>query len=198
MTQSQLAHTKFPLGSLHKTQVRLLAEENGFINADKPYSQDICFVPDGDYAAFLEHYTGKTYPAGDFISTNGAILGKHNGIIRYTLGKRRGIWLALDEPMYVKQINAKDNTIVLGTNTDLFSNKATVEDFNWISGEAPKQSIRYKAKIRYRGPEQWATVTPFGDTAAEILFDEPQRAITAGQAAVLYDGDTVLGGGTIK
>lgn len=198
MNQEQLAHTLFPLGELRKTQVRQIAEENGFGNAQKPDSQDICFVLDGDYAGFLEHYTGKEYECGDFVDSNGKVLGKHKGIVRYTIGQRKGIGLSFPEPMYVCKINPQENTVVLGKAQELFGREVTVGDFNWISGELPESEIRCKAKIRYRQSEQWATAIPFDDGSVKIIFDEPQRAITPGQSAVLYDGDIVLGGGVIK
>ena len=198
LTQKQLAHTLFPLGEMRKTEVRAIADKNGFINADKPDSQDICFVPNGKYAEFLEYYTGKTYPAGDFISTDGAVLGKHMGIVRYTVGQHKGLGISTDEPLYVKKINMSDNTVILGRESELYSRDVIVCDFNWISGEAPQREIRCKAKVRYRQKEQWATVTPIGETSVKIVFDEPQRATTPGQAAVLYSDDIVLGGGTIS
>ncbi len=197
LTQEQLAHTLFPLGEMRKTEVRKIAEEKGFFNADKPDSQDICFVPGGKYAEFLEHYTGKPYPEGDFLSVDGTVLGKHNGIVRYTVGQHKGIGIPSEEPLYVKQINTIDNTVILGKEQELYSKEVIVRDINWIAGEAPKGEIRCKAKVRYRQKEQWATVIPTGVDSVHITFDEPQRAITPGQAAVLYDGDTILGGGTV-
>ncbi|MGN0543437.1 MAG: tRNA 2-thiouridine(34) synthase MnmA [Acutalibacteraceae bacterium] len=198
MTQKQLAHTLFPLGEMKKTQVRRLAESNGFINARKPDSQDICFVPDGDYAAFLTRFTGKEYPEGYFVGSDGSVLGKHKGIVRYTIGQRKGLGVSFGEPMYVGGINVRDNTVLLVREDELYSSELTAGEFNWISGEAPKGEIRCKAKIRYRRAEQWACVTPLGDNKVKIVFDEPQRAVTPGQAAVLYDGETVLGGGVIE
>lgn len=198
MTQEQLAHTLFPLGNMRKKQVRQLAEQNGFINADKPDSQDICFVPNGDYASVIELQTGKQAPHGNFVDKQGNILGRHNGIIHYTIGQRKGLGISSTKPLYVCDICPQSGNIVLGSNDDLFSIEADVTDFNWISSEIPDCKFRCKVKIRYRQPEQWATVTPTGKDTAHILFDEPQRAITPGQAAVLYDGDTVLGGGIIK
>ena len=197
LTQEQLAHTLFPLGNMRKTEVREIAEKNGFINAEKPDSQDICFVPNGKYAEFLEYYTGKNYPAGDFISVDGVCLGKHKGIVRYTVGQHKGLGISSEEPLCVKQISAENNTVTLCKENELYSIEVIVRDFNWISGEAPQSEIRCKAKVRYRQKEQWATVMPIGETTAKIVFDEPQRAITPGQAAVLYDDDVVLGGGTI-
>ena len=198
LTQEQLAHTLFPLGSMRKTEVREIAEKNGFFNADKPDSQDICFVPNGKYAEFLEHYTGKAYPEGNFLSVDGAVLGKHKGIVRYTVGQHKGLGIPSEEPLYVKEINTKENTVTLCKEQELYSKEVIVRDVNWIAGEAPKGEIRCKAKVRYRQKEQWATVMLIGETTVKIVFDEPQRAITPGQAAVLYNGDIVLGGGTIS
>ncbi|MGM9647003.1 MAG: tRNA 2-thiouridine(34) synthase MnmA [Eubacteriales bacterium] len=197
LTQEQLAHTLFPLGSLQKSEVRQIALERGFGNAQKPDSQDICFVPDGDYAAFLERYTKKNYPAGDFVSTDGAVLGRHRGIVRYTVGQRKGLGLSFGEPMYVQRINAADNTVTLCRERELYATDAVAGGFHWIAGTAPQTEFRCQVKVRYRQPEEWATVTPLNERRVQIRFDRPRRAITPGQAAVLYDGDTVLGGGVI-
>lgn len=198
MTQEQLAHTIFPLGSMRKTEVRALAEENGFVNADKPDSQDICFVPNGDYASVIELQTGKRYPQGNFVDKHGNILGRHKGVIHYTIGQRKGLGISSATPLYVCEICSQNGNVVLGNNDDLFSSETDVIDFNWISGTTPQGKFRCKVKIRYRQPERWATVIPTGADTVHITFDEPQRAITSGQAAVLYNGDVVLGGGTIK
>ena len=198
MTQDQLVHTMFPLGSMQKTEVRAIAKESGFVNADKPDSQDICFVPNGDYASVIELQTGKESAEGNFVDKQGNNLGRHKGVIHYTIGQRKGLGVSSTEPLYVCNICPKDGNVVLGSNDDLFSREADVSDFNWISGEVPGSEFRCKAKIRYRQPEQWVTVIPTGADTVHIVFDEPQRAITPGQAAVFYDGDTVLGGGTIK
>ena len=198
MTQEQLAHTMFPLGSMRKTEVRAIAEESGFVNADKPDSQDICFVPNGDYASVIELQTGKESAEGNFVDKQGNNLGRHKGVIHYTIGQRKGLGVSSTEPLYVCNICSKDGNVILGSNDDLFSREADVSDFNWISGEVPGSEFRCKAKIRYRQPEQWVTVILTGADTVHITFDEPQRAITPGQAAVLYDGDIVLGGGTIK
>ena len=198
MTQDQLVHTMFPLGSMQKTEVRAIAEESSFVNADKPDSQDICFVPNGDYASVIELQTGKRPIEGNFVDKQGNNLGRHKGVIHYTIGQRKGLGVSSTEPLYVCNICPKDGNVVLGSNDDLFSREADVSDFNWISGEVPGSEFRCKAKIRYRQPEQWVTVIPTGADTIHITFDEPQRAITPGQAAVLYDGDIVLGGGTIK
>ena len=198
MTQDQLVHTMFPLGSMQKTEVRAIAEESGFVNADKPDSQDICFVPNGDYASVIELQTGKRPVEGNFVDKQGNILGRHKGVIHYTIGQRKRLGISHTEPLYVCGICPQDGNVILGSNDDLFSREADISDFNWISGEVPGSEFRCKAKIRYRQPEQWVTVIPTGADTVHIVFDEPQRAITPGQAAVFYDGDTVLGGGTIK
>lgn len=197
LTQAQLASTKFPLGNLKKTEVRVLAEQCGFCNADKRDSQDICFVPNGDYAHIIESYTGKRPVCGNFVDRNGTILGKHKGIIHYTLGQRKGLGVSSAEALYVCKICPQSGDIVLGRNEDLFGKEMDAVDFNWISGSVPQEEFRCKAKIRYRQREQWATVISTGEETVHITFDEAQRAITPGQAVVLYDGDIVLGGGTI-
>lgn len=197
LTQEQLKHTLFPLGGLNKTEVRKIAEENGFINAKKHDSQDICFVPDGKYAEFIEGYTGKSYQNGDFVDKNGNILGEHKGIIRYTIGQRKGLGLALPEPMYVCEKDLENNKVVLGRNEDLFSRELYAEDVNFISVKELNEPMRVSAKVRYNQKEQPATAEQIGDRL-HVVFDEPQRAICKGQAVVLYDGDTVVGGGTIE
>lgn len=197
LTQEQLRHIRFPLGELSKDEVRRIAEEHGFVNANKPDSQDICFVPDGDYAGFIEEKIGKM-PAGEFITVDGESLGQHKGISHYTIGQRKHLGISVGKPIYVVKINADDNTVVLGDEKYLFHTIANVEDFNWIAGEAPLQPVRCLAKTRYRQKEQPATAHPNDDGTVTVVFDEPIRAITPGQACVLYDGDVVLGGGVIR
>lgn len=198
LTQEQLKVTKFPLGNYTKQQVREIAEENGFVNARKHESQDICFVPDGDYSKFIEYYTGKTYPCGDFVDMNGKRLGEHKGIIRYTIGQRRGLGLALPASMYVVEKDVDNNKVVLGFNDDLFKKEVNVKNISFTACDGLDKPERLCAKIRYNQKEQPATVTQTDENHFTIVFDEPQRAITKGQAAVLYDGDTVVGGGTIE
>lgn len=198
LTQEQLRVTKFPLGNYTKRQVREIAEENGFVNARKHESQDICFVPDGDYSKFIEYYTGKTYPCGDFVDMNGKRLGEHKGIIRYTIGQRRGLGLALPASMYVVEKDVDNNKVILGFNDDLFKKEVNVKNISFTACERLDKPERLCAKIRYNQKEQPATVTQTDENHFTIVFDEPQRAITKGQAAVLYDGDTVVGGGTIE
>jgi len=197
LTQEQLAHVRFPLGNLTKPDVRKLAEANGFVNADRPESQDICFVPDGNYAQVIERFTGATFPEGDYVDLAGNVIGTHRGIIHYTIGQHKHLGQAFGEKRYVCRIDADRNQVVLGRNEDVFSSEAKAVNFNWIAGEPPEGEIRCRARVRYNQREQWATVRPVGTDAAEIRFDEPQRAITPGQAAVLYDEDVVLGGGTL-
>lgn len=198
LTQEQLKVTKFPLGNYTKQQVREIAEENGFVNARKHESQDICFVPDGDYSKFIEYYTGKTYPCGDFVDMNGKKLGEHKGIIRYTIGQRRGLGLALPASMYVVEKDVDNNKVILGFNDDLFKKEVNVKNISFTACDGLDKPERLCAKIRYNQKEQPATVTQTDENHFTIVFDEPQRAITKGQAAVLYDGDTVVGGGTIE
>jgi len=198
LTQEQLKVTKFPLGNYTKRQVREIAEENGFVNARKHESQDICFVPDGDYSKFIEYYTGKTYPCGDFVDMNGKRLGEHKGIIRYTIGQRRGLGLALPASMYVVEKDVDNNKVILGFNDDLFKKEVNVKNISFTACDGLDKPERLCAKIRYNQKEQPATVTQTDENHFTIVFDEPQRAITKGQAAVLYDGDTVVGGGTIE
>lgn len=196
LTQNQLAHIQFPLGTYSKTEIREIAENHNFLNARKKDSQDICFVPDGDYAKFIEGYLGKTYPKGNFIDINGNVLGEHQGIIRYTNGQRKGLGVAFGKPMYVADKNVKDNTVTLCTNEELFSAELIADDFNWLIPN-PAKEIKCSARVRYNMKEQPATVYTLENGNVKIVFDAPQRAITRGQAAVLYDGETVLGGGTI-
>ncbi|MGN1116479.1 MAG: tRNA 2-thiouridine(34) synthase MnmA [Candidatus Ornithomonoglobus sp.] len=198
MTQEQLKHTLLPLGELRKTEVREIAEEQGFINAKKHDSQDICFVPDGNYAGFIEQYTGREYPNGDFVDMEGNVLGTHKGVIRYTRGQRKGLGLALPKPMYVCRTDLDKNLVILGDNADLFSSSLDASDINLMAVERIDQPIRVQAKIRYSQSAAEATVWQTDDDRLHVEFDEPQRAITRGQAVVLYDGETVVGGGVIE
>ena len=197
LTQEQLAHTRFPLGELTKAEARAIAEEQGFINAKKRDSQDICFVPDGDYMAFMERYTGKTYENGNYLDLSGKVVGRHKGAVAYTLGQRKGLGLAMGAPVYVCDKDMAANTVTVAPNEALFHASLRAADWNWISIEGLKEPIRVMAKARSRMIGQPATVYPEEGGFARVEFDEPQRAITPGQAVVLYDGDTVVGGGTI-
>ena len=197
LNQHQLAHLRFPLGMLHKTEAREIAEKHGLVNARKRDSQDICFVPDGDYARVIELRTGQKAKPGPFVDREGHVLGEHAGIIHYTIGQRKGLGLGIEHPYYVCEKRPEDNTVVLGPNEALFTTELDAGDFNWIAYDTPPAELHVKAKIRYRQQEQPATVTQNPDGTVHVSFDEPQRAIARGQAVVLYDGDTVVGGGTI-
>lgn len=197
LTQKQLSKTIFPLGNMTKDDARKLADSLEFDNSHKKESQDICFVPDGDYFKFIENYTGKTFKKGHFKDKNGNILGTHQGIIKYTIGQRKGLGLALPQPMYVCEKNVEANDVILCTNEELFAKEVFVSDFNWVSIENPNKEFKASAKIRYNMKEQPCTVYPLNDNRIKIIFDEPQRAITKGQSAVIYDNDYVIGGGII-
>lgn len=196
LNQHQLSHTLFPLGSMTKDTVRSEAEKLELIRK-KGESQDICFVPDGDYAAFIERETGLSFPEGDFVARDGRVLGTHKGIIRYTVGQRKGLGLALPAPMYVKEKDVTGNRVILSDNESLFSSSLFATDINLITCEKITKPLRVKARVRYKHKEQWATVTQPEENLLHIVFDQPQRAIAKGQAVVLYDDDIVVGGGTI-
>jgi tRNA-specific 2-thiouridylase len=197
MTQEELSYTLFPLGGLSKEETRAIAGAQNFANAKKRESQDICFVSNGDYAAFIEQYTGQKYAGGNFINKAGNILGRHKGFIRYTVGQRRGVGIASAQAMYVADKRPSDNTITLAAEEELYSNSLTARNINWIACAGLAQPLRVKAKIRYRQPEEWAVVEPIAPDRAQVVFERPQRAIARGQAVVFYDGDLVVGGGTI-
>ena len=196
LTQEQLSRTLFPLGELNKQETRALAEAQGFVNARKPDSQDICFVPDGDYAGFIERSTGNLFPPGNFVDPEGHVLGRHRGIIHYTIGQRRGLGVPGPAPYYVAAVNPAENTVTLVLEEGLMIREVSVGDMNIISPRGLPNGMHVRAKLRYRQPERPATVQWEGDRLL-LRFDEVQRAPAPGQAAVLYDGETVLGGGTI-
>ncbi len=197
LTQDQLSRIEFPLGDHIKSDTRDIATDAGFVNSDKAESQDICFVPEGRYGEVIKGYTGREYPEGDFVDKDGNVLGRHKGIIYYTLGQRKGLGISADRPLYVVALDMDDNKVVLGDDRDLFSREAYFEDINWISGKAPEEGLALSAKTRYRQKDQPGTIKKISDERYVFIFDEPVRAITPGQALVVYDGDTVIGGGTI-
>ena len=196
LSKNQLEHTVFPLGTLSKSEVRALADEAGLDVSSKKDSQDICFIPDGDYAKFIEGYTKKSYPCGSFVTRDGRILGTHKGIIRYTIGQGKGLGLALPHRMYVCEKRLDTNEVVIGENEDLYSTELWAGDVTLSAIDIIDEPIRIKAKVRYKQEAQSATAT-IENGLLHIVFDEPQRAICKGQSVVLYDGDTVLGGGKI-
>lgn len=200
LTQEQLSHTLFPCGKLPKEEIRRIAEENNLINADKPDSQDICFVPDGDYASFIENRTGEVSPNGEFVLTDGKVLGEHNGLIRYTIGQRKGLGISYSEPLFVVEKDVEQNRVVLGTKDEIFSKKLYAKDVNFISFDVEKldKPFRTFAQTRYHQSAESCVVTYLGDGRVEVVFDQPKKAISKGQAVVFYDEDYVVGGGTIE
>ncbi len=197
LTQETLSRLILPLGNMEKAEVRELALEASLKNAEKKESQDICFVPDGDYVGFIERTLGYTTPEGDFVLRDGKVMGRHKGIIRYTIGQHKKLGLGIHTPLYVLEKDAENNRIILGSNEDLFVTTVEARDINWMAIEKPDAPIRALAKIRYKHKEQPAIIEVIGEDRVRVTFDEPQRAATPGQAVVFYDGDTVLGGGTV-
>ena len=198
LTQQQLAHLLLPVGEYEKSAIRAFAREAGLVNADKSDSQDICFIPDGDYARFLREYGSVEMEEGDFVDRDGRVLGRHKGLPCYTTGQRKGLGVAAGKHVYVVRKNAGDNTILLGDEADLYTNTLTACRVNWIAGAAPAEPVRCTAKTRYSQTEAEAVAEVLPDGRLQLTFDTPQRAVTAGQAVVLYSGEEVLGGGTIE
>ena len=198
LTQDQLSRSRFPLGGLSKEEVRAIAQEAGPANARKKDSQDICFIPDGDYGAFLRRYTGKDYPAGPFLDEDGQVLGRHTGIVDYTVGQRRGLGVSSSRGrLYVKEIRPGEDAVVLSGGSGLFARTLTADRLNLIPCGRLEGPVRLRAKIRYRMAEQPCTAEQTGEESLRLTFDSPQRAICPGQTVVLYDGDTVVGGARI-
>ena len=198
LTQFQLAHLLLPVGEFDKDTIRQEAREAGLTVADKSDSQDICFIPDGDYVRFLRRHGAPLIP-GDFVDKDGHVLGRHRGLPCYTSGQRKGLGVSAGKHVYVVRKNAADNTILLGDNEDLFTDTLTASRVNWIAGAPPEAPVRCTAKARYsQQVDAPCTVYPLEGRAIRVVFDQPQRAVTAGQAVVLYNGDEVLGGGTIE
>ncbi len=198
LTQSQLSRALFPLGETTKSDARAIAEQAGFLNADKGDSQDICFVKGEEYYEFIERTQNKKYPEGDFVTTDGKVLGKHKGIIRYTIGQRKGLGIAYSSPLYVIKVDTDENRVVLGSHEELFTSELIAENINLISVPEILSPMRVTAKVRYRHTPEDATVIQLDNDRLKVVFDKPQRAITKGQSVVLYDGDIVVGGGIIQ
>ena len=196
--QAELARLLFPLGEYTKAEIRAIAEQNGFVNARKRDSQDICFVTDGDYAAFMEKYTGRSFPEGEFLDVEGKVVGKHKGAIRYTVGQRKGLGVALGKPMFVCAKDMAKNTVTLGANEDLFSHTLTARDACFVAETEIGAPLSVTAKIRNTQKETPAILTRTDKAHFRVDFETPQRAISKGQSVVLYAGDTVLGGGIIE
>jgi tRNA-uridine 2-sulfurtransferase len=203
LTQEQLARAMFPLGELSKPEVRNVARGHSLAVAEKAESQEICFVPDGDYASFIDRYLTATESSerlpggGEIISSSGELLGHHHGIHHYTIGQRRGLGIANDRPLYVVSIDAPRNRVVVGPQEELLTQEFTAAGINWIACDTSDEAMRAAVRIRYRHREALATISPFGNGRVRVVFDEPQRAITPGQAAVFYNEKEVLGGGWI-
>jgi tRNA-specific 2-thiouridylase len=198
LAQDQLARAVFPVGHLNKDEVRRIAAERGLPTADKPESQEICFVPDGDYAGFVERQAGPADRSGPIVDAAGREVGRHEGVHRYTVGQRRGLGAGGARPRYVLAVVPATRTVVVGDDADLSRDRFAVGDVNWLSVAEPEGPVRCRVQIRHRHPAAPATVTPRGAGRAAVVFDEPQRAVTPGQAAVFYDGDVCLGGGWIE
>ncbi len=197
LTRDVLSRLLLPLGGMSKGEVRELAVDAALRNAEKKESQDICFVPDGDYVGFIERMLGESVSEGDFVLRDGTVMGRHKGIIRYTIGQHKKLGLGIHTPLYVLEKDAANNRIILGSNEDLFTTVVEAKDLNWIAIDKLDKPERMYAKIRYKHTEQPALVEMIGEDRARVTFDEPQRAATPGQAVVFYDGDTVIGGGTV-
>lgn len=198
LSQHQLAHTLFPLGDLTKPEIREIGAQNGFVNAHKSDSQDICFVPDGDYAAFIEKELGYEYPAGNYVDESGTILGRHKGMIHYTIGQRKGLGISMGRHIFVTHKNAKTNTVTLADEDKLFTDKVIIKGINLIPFDKLDAPIKVEAKIRYSQSVSPAIAEQTGDDEITLTFDTPQRAPARGQSAVMYDGDYVVGGGIIQ
>ncbi|MCG8540366.1 MAG: tRNA 2-thiouridine(34) synthase MnmA [Clostridia bacterium] len=198
LTQDQLKYILMPLGEYSsKDEIRDIAKELGLDVANKPDSQEICFVPDNDYGSFIEKNDDKDIVPGDFVDTQGNVLGKHRGIIYYTIGQRKGLGISLGRPAYVVDIRPEKNQVVLGENKDVFSDRLIAQDINFLPFDRLEHPINIEAKIRYSAKPAQAIVYPIDENTVGLEFDTPQRAITPGQAVVFYDGDTLIGGGTI-
>ncbi|MBE6784504.1 MAG: tRNA 2-thiouridine(34) synthase MnmA [Ruminococcaceae bacterium] len=197
LSQEKLSRLLLPVGELKKEDVRLIAEEYGFINSAKPDSQDICFVKNGDYVSFIENYCGKKFPEGNFVERSGKIIARHKGIIGYTVGQRKGLGIASTEPYFVLEKNVERNEVIIGRAEEQYQKTILVDDVNWIAFEKLTSPIKTAVKIRYRHKEVPATVSQFDENRILVEFDEPQRAPAKGQAAVFYDGEYVVGGGKI-
>ena len=198
LSQEQLKKVQFPLSEITKESAREIAENNGFINARKKDSQDVCFISNGDYSSFIRRATGKQYPHGKFIDNDGNVVGKHNGMINYTIGQRKGLGLAMGTPVYVKHKDIKSNTITVSDNDGLFQSEIYIEDFNFMALENLSDKTKCTVKIRFNHLGAAATAEQIDENTIKIVFDSPQRAPAKGQSAVLYDNDIILGGGIIK
>ena len=198
LTQEQLSKILFPIGNMEKDDVRKIAKENDLFVADKADSQEVCFIKDNDYIGFIEKTTKKKIPSGNFVDTEGNVLGIHRGVYHYTIGQRKGLGISSNKPLFVVDIDVDRNIVVLGDDIDTLGNTLIAKDLNWIMFDSLDKEIKVTAKIRSASKEVGCTVKPMGDDRVEVLFDTLQRAITPGQSVVFYDGDYVVGGGVIE
>jgi tRNA-specific 2-thiouridylase len=203
LTQAQLAHAMFPLGEMSKEEARAAARRFNLAVSEKAESQEICFVPDGDYAGFIDRYlasegaTERLPGAGEIVDTGGRVIGEHQGVHRYTVGQRRGLGISRPLPLYVVKVDAEHNRVVVGESDELLAREFTAAGVNWIAFDEPDAPVRAEVRVRYRHTPAPATIEPLADRRVRVSFDEPQRAISPGQATVFYRGDEVLGGGWI-
>ncbi|SEK27113.1 tRNA 2-thiouridine(34) synthase MnmA [Ruminococcus albus] len=197
MTQEQLAHTLFPVGAMNKPEIRAIAEENGLINAHKRDSQDICFIPDGDYASFITERAGEQ-PEGDIVLSDDTVLGRHKGLIHYTIGQRRGVGVSYSEPLFVTAKDMASNRLIMGNAEQVCSKRLTAGDVNYITIDKLTSPLRCTAQTRYHQKDVPCTIYPTGENTAEVEFDVPHKAVSKGQSVVFYDGEYVIGGGTIE
>lgn len=198
LTQHQLAHTIFPLGDLQKSEIREIGAQNGFVNAHKSDSQDICFIPDGDYASFIEKHLGIKYPQGNYIDENGTVLGKHKGMIHYTIGQRKGLGISMNKHIFVIKKDTETNTVTLADEDKLFTDRVIIKNINLIPFDTFSDKLEVEAKIRYSQSQSHAFAEITGEDEITLTFSTPQRAPARGQSAVMYVGDTVIGGGIIQ
>ena len=196
--QGELSRLLLPLGDYAKSHVREMSSERNLVTADKPDSQEICFIPNNDYRTFLDKMAPGMAAAGNMVDTSGAVVGTHSGVPHYTVGQRKGLGALGPDPRFVIELKPKENVVVVGSGEELLAPALTADDMHWVTGETPLEPFRAGVKIRYRAPEVPALITPLPDRRVRVEFDAPQRAVTPGQSAVIYMGDEVLGGGTIE
>lgn len=197
LRQDQLARARFPLGGMTKPEIRDLAAQNGIVTAKRKDSQDICFIPDGDYGKFITGHTGRAYPPGEFVTESGQVLGQHQGVIHYTVGQRRGLGISSAGRLYVKAVDAANNRVILAEDGALFSDTLTATGLNWMAFDRLERPMSMTARIRSRHQGEPALVEQLDENTVKVTFQNPQRAITPGQTVAFYDGDVVLGGATI-
>jgi len=198
ITQEQLKYLLFPLGKFRKTETREMARELGLAVADKPDSQEICFIPDNNYKRFLQEYSPEVAKPGKIVDRSGKVLGRHEGVCFYTIGQRKGLGLSAGKPLYVIDLDPETNTVIVGENQEIFTQGLIAEQLNWVAISSLEEPLEVQARIRYSAPDSPALITPLSNGEVKVEFQEPQRAITPGQAVVFYQGDILVGGGIIQ